>query len=236
MVDAFVQGMQAFPSRINPQSLHPISFNLLRELRLDFIAYKGAGAFVANKISRALQEIYKTQEDKFLTVMVELVTVNFLAARDARLGIEPVFRLIFLGALQAMTGLGFSGEKLQRMLEQMLMAMYMTPAYDFTVAHYQRLTYLTERLQGELIWLQKISKVPAPAVFPNVINGLREGLLNCFEVIDLNAVQKEELKAMTSRKYLAYIGLLDMVRDIWWFCPPRWFGKLMELKDKIPLK
>ncbi len=236
MVDAFVQGMQAFPSRINPQSLHPVSFELLRDMRAAFIERRSAGPFVAEAVSDALEEVQRTQEEKFLAVMVEVVTVVFLAARDTRLGIEPVFRLIILGALTAMRNLSFTPERTERMLEQMVMAMFMTPAYEFTFVQYQRLVSLVERLRGELQLMHQFLGTFSPGLSCAIQQGLQEGLLNCLEIIEVDAVQKTELKKASDVPLGGYIGILDLLQDLWWFAPPGWYISLREGLERIGKK
>ncbi len=240
MVDAFVQGMKAIPSRVNPQSLHPVAFATLHELRLAFLERKGARGFVAKEIALALQEIYKTQEDKFLSVMVELVTVVLLAGRDAKLGLEPVFRFILLGNIRAMIDLGFPEDKLERMLEQVMIAIFMSPVYEFAPEQFQRLAYLTKRFDGEILALHYVNKTFSSMKLMKIREGIHDGFEDALELIDVDAIKKEDMKKTLTATYIGYLGLLDAVVDLWWFDPPKWFTKAVkyfsELFKKISAK
>ncbi|MBU0579846.1 MAG: hypothetical protein KKA19_01605 [Candidatus Margulisbacteria bacterium] len=239
MVDAFVQGIKSLPSRVNPQSLHPIAFNALRELRQSFLEKKKTGPWVGQIMANSLKEIQQKDEEKFMAVMVELVTVVLLAGRDAQVGLEPVFRYIFLGAIKAMQELNFESERIELMLEQLLIAVFMTPAYDFEYAHYQRLAFLIKRLTGEILALRFLRCFSDITTF-RLIHGIGEGFLNCLEIIEVDAVQKEDLKAIYKKPMYGYFGYYDCLIDYIWLADPLWVKKLQtkfnELKQKISFK
>ncbi|MFC1517433.1 hypothetical protein ACFL5G_02630 [Candidatus Margulisiibacteriota bacterium] len=240
MVDAFVQGMKALPSRINPQSLNPIAFNLLRDLRQSFLLKKSAGSWVGQKIVEALNEAQKTQAEKFLAIMVEIVTVVLLAARDARVGLEPVFRYIILGGIRSMEESAFSSEKLGSMLEQLLVGVFMTPAYDYQYVHYKRLALLTKRLLGEINAGYKYGKFFSMEKIMKINQGLNNGFYSSLEIIDVDALQKEELRADFKKKYINYFGYYDLLKDWLWLKDPIWAKKVKEylsrIKEKITFK
>jgi hypothetical protein len=196
MVDNMINGIYGNITRINPETLSAEAKYFMRSLREDLKQRLSIDKNLGNLVAKTLIKYHNDKGEQILPLVVELITVSFFVTERLRKLAIKVSEYLILGTIFATLTITEEEKEIADIIEQLIVAIYTNPIYEFD---YKERASLTKTIYQTIGYIEILDKFAHSftAYLPLIKRSLLEGLEQSLEICNVTA---EELNNSKNEK------------------------------------